>query len=310
MPGDGQALSDVNPVLAQDEEDTLTETLANTDNILPALAANVTRQFGATRSTELSTAFLVNSIRRDTTGAYVMDYTLDGTDGEVTLHMNDCDGSTCSVTVDGRTFSFWSWTRDDDAPTVFDGLGEFDYLASLELTLQSPADTRRRTWFVFGVRTAELPSGSATYHHRFRARSLLTDNPSNNERQNYAGTMRLVANFDMRELEGRIIGVYGSEPGQSRRNLWPTSAFTITDGRIVNGQFTATLTGVDTDPNTPLAESVRGFIGHLLGEFYGPNAEEVGGVVTATRDVVGTARRSGALRVHRWQKDRSAYGYH
>jgi hypothetical protein len=46
---------------------------------------------------------------------------------------------------------------------------------------------------------------------------------------------------------------------------------------------------LDSDPTTPFDESVRGFMGHILGEFYGPNAEEVGGVVTATRDVAGTA---------------------
>ena len=46
-------------------------------------------------------------------------------------------------------------------------------------------------------------------------------------------------------------------------------------------------TGVDSVPTTPLDESVRDFVGHVLGEFYGPNAEEVGGVVTATR--TGTA---------------------
>ena len=103
--------------------------------------------------------------------------------------------------------------------------------------------------------------------------------------------MRIVANFDMRALEGRVYRIRGTEPGAAgnTRSTWPTSSFTLTNGRIVNGQFTATLTGVDSDPNTPLDESVRDFMGHVLGEFYGPNAEEVGGVVSATRDVAGTA---------------------
>ena len=55
------------------------------------------------------------------------------------------------------------------------------------------------------------------------------------------------------------------------------SSFKITDGRIVNGQFTATLTGMDSNPNAPLDRSVRGYLGAILGEFYGPGAEEVGG---------------------------------
>ena len=102
--------------------------------------------------------------------------------------------------------------------------------------------------------------------------------------------MRLVANFDMRALEGRIYRIQGRKPAEDNQySTWATSSFAITEGRIVNGQFTATLTGLDSDPTTPFDESVRGFIGHVLGEFYGPNAEEVGGVVTATRDVTGTA---------------------
>ena len=103
------------------------------------------------------------------------------------------------------------------------------------------------------------------------------------------GTMRLVANFDMRSLDGRIYRIRGRRADQNSTRTWKTSSFAITEGRIVNGQFTATLTGLDSDPTTPFDESVRDFMGHILGEFYGPNAEEVGGVVTATRDVAGTA---------------------
>jgi len=94
----------------------------------------------------------------------------------------------------------------------------------------------------------------------------------------------------MSELSGRIHAIRGSQPGQSSgsdRVPWPTSYFTITDGRIVDGQFTAVLTGYDSDPSKPFNESVRGYMGHVLGEFFGPNAEEAGAVVSASRDVEG-----------------------
>ena len=41
---------------------------------------------------------------------------------------------------------------------------------------------------------------------------------------------------------------------------------------------------MDTNASAPLRESVRGFEGSVLGEFYGPAAEEVGGVLNARRD--------------------------
>ena len=44
------------------------------------------------------------------------------------------------------------------------------------------------------------------------------------------------------------------------------------------------MTGVDTNEHAPLHDSVRGYEGDVLGEFYGPAAEEVGGVISATRD--------------------------
>ena len=101
--------------------------------------------------------------------------------------------------------------------------------------------------------------------------------------------MQIVANFDMSSLNGRIFSVIGSEPGSSNRVSWPTSSFRITNGQInSDGQFTATLTGMDDDSDVPLNESVRGFMGEIVGRFFGPNAEELGGAVNASRDVTGT----------------------
>ena len=85
---------------------------------------------------------------------------------------------------------------------------------------------------------------------------------------------------------------------QVTRVSWPTSSFSITNGQInSDGQFTATLTGMDDDSDVPLNESVRGFMGEIVGRFFGPNAEELGGAVNASRDVTGA------------DDDRSLYGY-
>ena len=51
----------------------------------------------------------------------------------------------------------------------------------------------------------------------------------------------------------------------------------------MDGQFTADLTGMDSNANAPMDESLRGYEGGVLGEFYGPAAEEVGGVFNASR---------------------------
>ncbi len=299
MAGPGQNLSDTTPVFATDETSTLKATLADPDNVIPVLATTLVRHRGGDeQGTELTDEFFVKSIRRNASGEYVLDYVFFGADEQVTIPNNatDCaDG--CRATVNGRDFSFWNATNNDDDTASFeDGLGEYEYFASHRVIYQ-PHGSQGRMWFVFGVRNENLPMGTATYHGELDTRTWERDNPSSDARQYISGTMRIVANFDMRTLVGRVYRIRGTEPGGDSRSTWPTSGFTLTDGRIVNGQFTATLTGVDSEPNTPLDESVRDFMGHVLAEFYGPNAEEVGGVVSATRDVAGTA------------DDRVLYGY-
>ena len=290
MAGPGQNMGDGSPVFARDETSTLKATLSDPGNVIPALSTTVVRWRGDVRGTTLAEpeAFFVKSIRRNASGEYVVDYVLLDEDHQVTIPNNgvDCTNA-CRITVNGRTFSFWNATNNDDDMASFeDGLGEYEYFASHRIYFQ-PEDAQGRLWFVFGIRNEELPMGTATYHGQLDTRTWKTADPDTDLRQYISGTMRIVANFDMRALEGRVYRIQGSEPGGDTRSIWPTSSFTLTNGRIVNGQFTATLTGVDSDPNTPLDESVRDFMGHVLAEFYGPNAEEVGGVVSATRD--GTA---------------------
>ena len=288
MAGPGQNFGDGSPVFANNETGSLKEAL-DAGNVLPTLGATLVRNRGSVQNTELSEDFLVKSIWRNAGGEYVINYVIDGTEEEITLDTGNCSSFDCEFFVNGRRVFFWSWTRDDDDPSIEDGLGEFRYLASHGLSYNHTAEIQARPWFVFGVRTEDLPMGTATHHGRFQSWSFRTANPDWNMRLFISGAMRLVANFDMRSLDGRIIGIRGRRADQNQTRTWETSSFAITEGRIVNGQFTATLTGLDSDPSTSFDESVRGFMGHILGEFYGPNAEEVGGVVTATRDVAGTA---------------------
>ena len=72
---------------------------------------------------------------------------------------------------------------------------------------------------------------------------------------------------------------------ESNRTDWPeTTYLAIDEGQIVDGQFTAKLTGMDSNANASMDESLGGYEGGVLGEFYGPAAEEVGAVFNASRD--------------------------
>jgi len=280
--GSGLHPSDAPPVYAETASSNLARLVADGANSFSPLSAAITRDWDAGSTTVSSAGPHIKDIRGD--GANGFHVTFVAEDGEeVAVHFTAADLEdqwTYAVTDDAGD-QYWLWTYTGDRST---GRSGFRYL---EVDGASGVGSQR-FWFVFGARTPQsaLPEGSAVYSGRFRGDSFRADNPSTELRQRLYGEMRIVANFDLGTLEGDVRSIQGTEPGapSSSRTSWPTSSFTITDGRIVNGQFTATITGHDSDSSVSLAESVAGYVGSLLGELYGPGAEEIGAVFTATRD--------------------------
>ena len=291
MPGPGPLASDASAVVPSTDAGTLEELRDEPGNVFPVLNATLYRAtMRGSEGTSLSTDFAVNSIQMNGPGAYVIRYTFDGNPGELAITEADMRApNRYRVAVGGATFDFWFKTETRNEP--FSQYMDSAYLGHALDTGQ------HRAWFIFGVRTHTLPStGSATYLGRFEARAYRSDNPDHDERQHITGAMRLVANFDMNKLHGAIDAIRNTDYTRTRTD-WPNSSFEITDGRIVNGQFTGTLVGKDSDPDVSFDESLKDFTGSIVGEFYGPNADEVGAVVAAERDTVGS------------EHGRSLYGY-
>jgi hypothetical protein len=259
------------------------------------LTATIIRDFDESTST-LTQAASVTSIQRTASGLLEVGFMFDdggGTErGTFTFARSDCqvddgDGYLYCDSEEQDAFLF-SWTQ--RSTFDFDQGDEFEHMEFHTIGVSEDGLSARGT-YLFGINPEALPTGNANYVGRFRADAYKMTDPDSDQRVRYNGALLLSANFDMSELNGRVYAIRGSQPGQSDssdRVLWPTSSFTITDGRIVDGQFTAVLTGQDSSETTPFNRSVRGFMGHILGEFFGPNAEEVGAVLSASRDVVGT----------------------
>ena len=68
----------------------------------------------------------------------------------------------------------------------------------------------------------------------------------------------------------------------------PGNSIAISGGEFDGSRFTADWTGEDTNANSAPEDSVRGFSGKMLGEFYGPAAEEVAGVINGSRTATAT----------------------
>ena len=281
-PGNGEQTGGMQPAvptLAQQYS-------AQPDVSYTPITATLERDFSS-GTTAVTDALRVSSIQRTVAGGFRIEYH----DGEETLSIEfgqeHCVGiDYCSVDSDGRSYEFWSMTSSNP----LGGPTEYDYVDALHFTGRTSTGVQERILFVLGVETptAAMPNaGEARYNGRFRADAYRAGDLDNDKRQRYSGIMRLVANFDLSELSGAVNNVLGSQPGSNDRQPLPTSSFTISDGAIQNGHFTATLTGVDTDPTVAFTDSVRGFMGRIRGQFFGPAGDELGGAVTAARDVVG-----------------------
>ena len=289
MPGDGQTLTvpeglvrSTVPPLFYDE---------NIDDdgrgplfTVPTLASGIQRDYDEQRSGLASDAYVESlgfaNVADDDGIPFSLHvtYVVDGE--EVTVQFTDADRDdpdydfSWTKTMDG--VEYWGW--------LYKGNGAQEESNSFLSGLPG-----YRLYSTGGIRTetADLPSGTAVYEGGMRGDSHLTNDPSSSGRESMSGSLRLTANFDAASLEGRISDLR-IRPESPKPRVWgslpDTTWFMIDNGRIVDGQFTADLTGMDSNANASMNETVRGYEGGVLGEFYGPEAAEIGGVLNATRN--------------------------
>ena len=147
--------------------------------------------------------------------------------------------------------------------------------------------TRNRQHLTFGARTDadNLPKGTASYSGLVVAENHPVEFENLDTRGRLQGNWRLTADFSQSTLGGDIRLARVREPNDSvYHNLPYTTYFRIENGQLVDGKFTASVSGEDSNPSTPADRTLAGFQGDMLGEFYGPDAEEAGGVLRASRE--------------------------
>ena len=246
----------------------------------------------------------VNSIRSDGDKGVVLE--IGGPDPR-TVHLTTADlvfeetYSKYERDEDGYV-ALWTYETQRSADDLLKGLRDYRYLNVLGTSIWTSGQGGERGRLVLGQRTpaGQLPACAgasdceARYTGRFSANSSKAfDSSSNEQRQRIRGDQfELIANFGRASVHGEIKQIRGQAPGSSGSDpyaSWSTSRFSISDGQIADGGFTATVTGHDSARRPDLAASLSGYSGSLQGEFYGPTGEEVGGVISATRDVAGTA---------------------
>ena len=249
----------------------------------------------------------ITSVRSDGDRGVILDI---GGPNPQTIHLTKADLKTAEtytsyekdLDLDGDT-DVWVWSNEKPSSPddLLEGLRDYDYLNVLGASLWIPGQAGENARLVLGQATpaGQLPGCSgasdcqARYTGKFSAQSRKATDGSVAQRQRmYSNQFELIANFGRASVHGEIKEIHGQAPGSSGSDpyaSWSTSRFSISDGQIADGRLTATVTGHDSERIPDLAASLSGYHGTLQGRFYGPSGEEVGGVISATRDVAGTA---------------------
>ena len=267
-------------------------TARGVDDTIASLLPDSGREFAPVSARATMDEFHVTAISSDGNNGFRVTYVVAGQERTVHFEADDLGADSGSSfeyyaeTQDGGRFWLYSQFGGFSGEDRNQGSAYFDY-HDVHNSGVYGYGTSNRQYLTFGARTgaANLPAGTAGYSGLVGAESHRTDTlERSSARGRYEGSWRLTADFSQSTLTGDIRMLRGRRPGESAsRNFPHTTYFRIEGGQIVDGQFTAQVSGMDSNPSPTLEETVEGFEGNVLGEFYGPGAEEAGGVLRATR---------------------------
>lgn len=299
MPATGLTPSAATPQYAAGAGDTIDALLPNASRTFAPLSSTLVRKFSQPRSTSIAEDAYIKTISSDGANGFHVTYVVGSDERMVHFEVGDYgtpDSPTgyFKRTEDGSRYWLWSYTGAFAGPNKNRGSasGEFRYFDVGGGSTSPPRSSNYSTVVTYGVRTegADLPGGSATYGGRMYADRYSADDPDNNSgRTRMQGDVQLAVDFAAGTLDGKIRRIRTRAPGERFYLYMPATVYIdISGGMIVDGRFTAAWTEVN--PGQAIAA------GDILGEFYGPNGEELGGVINGTgtdevvRGWIGTTR--------------------
>ena len=235
----------------------------------------------------------LKSISSDGAGGFHVNYILAGEETPIHLTIDDRylnrDYDYRKVTDDGSGYWFWRYS------SFFSSLFTYFDARAWRYIPAPGGGPDRRGMFAYGARTVpeNLPTMSSTiYEGRMYADIWNADDSSfDTSRTNFNSRLTLKANFDDGDISGwinRFRVTSSRDSGNNIRSLGRGNLISISGGEIDDGRFTADWMGEDSDMNRAPENSMNGFSGKMLGEFFGPAAAEVAGVFSGRRAATAT----------------------
>lgn len=284
------------PAYAESDMDTLANLLPGGKAAFSPLSVAIWRDYlSAHNGTSLpdpGTAY-VKSLSSDGEGGFRVDFVIDGRESRSHLPASLFSADYFrGIAVDNRLlpYSLWSWTDsfdvDPDAPLAngrTDGPSYYDYFDINGWQAGGAVVGNFRGFMTYGVRTLpeNLPPGSETYEGIMQGEVWSADNWQWGSRTPVEGDVRLEVNFDKGEITGNIYALRVRIRGARRFQPLPEgNSLNIANSPFAGARMAAAWVGNDPNKRAALPETFHGFRGTLTGEFYGPSAEEVGGVLS------------------------------
>ena len=302
LPG-GMARSPAPAVYAMSDQDTLANLLPGGETEFAPLSVAFLRQYNGldrgVRSPDLGAAY-VKSISADGMGGVRLVYVLDGEESVAQFEADQYGNvDPCCWVAQASDRNVWLWSHTDsfsedpDDPAATDrtdGSSFNAYFDALNVSIDGARPHRYDMSFVYGARTTpeNLPMGTAAYEGGFSANVHYVDDPGGGSDSWMWGDLSLEADFDGSTVSGTIDGVASPPWNVGDLVLAPGNSIAISNGMIDAGGFTADWAG-SGPMNAMRNETVSGFAGTMVGEFYGPAAEEVGGVMRGQRAADGSS---------------------
>ena len=238
------------------------------------LSVGVERDYLAMQVQPTDTA-TVTAIEGDGAGGFHVTYRIDGAEQRVHLEASDYGSDPDFPDIyasDGQNSPYILYDMSDS----FYASPDFDHFnAQGWIVVVYDANDDATVWerpIVYGDRTevADLPAGTAGYSGRMSAFGYPSDNPSLNARFGMRGNLTLTADFANSNVTGRIHDIEAREDRNSQYDT-ATGELALSNGVISGSGFTAEVAG-SVSPGTVDAD--------MTGQFFGPAAAEVGGVLS------------------------------
>ena len=296
----GLARSPQDAVFATSEENTIASLLPEGETVFSPSSAALYWDFLGLNKTveqsELGAAYL-KSISTDGAGGFHVIFVIEGTEYPAHFtrdkYVAGAEQHYREILEDKEPV-FWSWTGsftpEDDDHT--DGASFRSYHDLHGWTVVGPG-WERRGISAYGLETMpeNMPTGSAAYEGYLIAEWWDADNPvwlGVDGRTFFQGTVNLEANMDDGTISGQvdefIVPSWHSTSGEDEPLAG--NSMDIASTAIEEARFASEWVG-SGPMDVPAAETLHGFTGRIIGNFYGPAAEEAGGVLSGQRGPMG-----------------------